>query len=220
MFDPNLSQYLVSSRYPPIDKLVRVYSKKEKRHKSFLKILVNPQINSGFTLIELLVVVLILGVLSAISLPQMMQIIGRGREVEARSMMGAMNRAQQAFFNEKADFANSATELEVPVGNEKYYTVFVNETNDITVGALQGAKGKDNDVTATRDYVAAVGYDPINRTFSTVVCRSIDQANLYQIRGLESTDITLGQGKVVGATGGRRAECGEPSIVETVEELR
>ncbi|MGB5769595.1 MAG: hypothetical protein WBM32_06955, partial [Crocosphaera sp.] len=64
------------------------------------------------------------------------------------------------------------------------------------------------------------GYDPINRTFSTVVCRSIDQANRYIIAGLESTDATLGQGTVVGAIGGTDAACGDASIIETVQELK
>lgn len=171
----------------------------------------------GFTLIELLIVILIIGVLSAMALPQMMGIIGRAREAEARSMMGAMNRAQQTFFNEKATFATSAEQLEVPVGNEKYYTIFVNSANDATVGGLQGAVGLDNTTGGTRDYAAAVGYDPINRTFSTVVCRSTDQANQYSIAGLASTDTTIGTGTVAGVIGGINARCNNSF---PVEELR
>ena len=171
----------------------------------------------GFTLIELLIVILIIGVLSAMALPQIMGIIGRARESEARSMMGAMNRAQQGFFKEKTTFATSAEQLEVPVGNEKYYTIFVNETNDATVGGLQGATGIDNTTGGTRDYAAAVGYDPISRTFSTVVCRSTDRTNQYRITGLASTDTTIGAGTVSGAIGGRNAQCNSSL---PVEELR
>ncbi|WP_157464554.1 type IV pilin-like G/H family protein [Crocosphaera chwakensis] len=176
--------------------------------------------HQGFTLIELLVVIIILGVLSAIALPQTLQIIGRGREAEARSLMGVMNRAQQAFVAEKGTFAQSAVELEVPTGNEKYYLVFVDSGNDLTVGGLQGAKGKNNHTNVTRDYAAAVGYDPIDRTFSTVICRSIDQTNNYTITGLTSSDPTLGTGTVAAVTGGTRAQCVHPLGVETVEELR
>ncbi len=176
--------------------------------------------NQGFTLIELLVVVIILGVLSAISLPQILQIIGRGREAEARSLMGAMNRAQQAYFYEYRTFAQSAAELEVPVGNEKYYIVFVNDTNDFTVGGLQGAKGRNNQNKGTRDHVAGVGYDPINRTYSTVVCRSIDPTTNYTITGLTSSDPTLGTGTVAAVTGGTNAQCVQSAGVETVEELK
>ncbi|MDJ0844052.1 type IV pilin protein [Crocosphaera sp.] len=175
--------------------------------------------NQGFTLIELLVVVIILGILSAIALPQMLGMIGRSRESEARSLMGAMNRAQQGYFNEKATFARSAEQLEVPVGNEKHYIVFVNLTNSFTVGGLQGAKGKDNDKYGTRDYAAAVSYDPFDRTYKTVVCRSIAQGNKYQIIGLRSIDATIGTGRVAGVTGGNNAQCVQSSEVETVEEI-
>ncbi len=218
MSHPKLSNNDLYSRCPPVTNFPQVAPYALKR-KCFQRI-INPKNHLGFTLIELLIVVVIVGILSAISLPQMLAIIGRSRESEARSLMGAMNRAQQAYFNEKRTFAKSAVELEVPVGNEKYYTVFVNLTNSFTFGGLQGAKGKDNQSSATRDYAAAVAYDPIERTYSTVVCRSIDQANRYQILGLRSIDETLGTGRVAGAEGGTRARCIEVAGVETLEELR
>jgi prepilin-type N-terminal cleavage/methylation domain-containing protein len=179
------------------------------------KHLIRKKLNQGFTLIELLVVVIIIGVLSAIALPSTMNIIGRAREVEARNIMGTLNRAQQGFFNEKGTFATNAQQLEVPLGNEKYYTLFVNESNDAT-GALQGALGKNNATNGTRDYAGAVGYNPSNRTFSAVVCRSIDKANQYKITGLASTDPIIGTGTVAGATGGTLAQC---DTLLTVQEL-
>ncbi|MDJ0731891.1 MAG: type IV pilin-like G/H family protein [Crocosphaera sp.] len=201
----NSSTQKLSTRYPP---------------KHLFQSLLQSNQQQGFTLIELLVVILIIGILGAIALPQMLQIIGRSRESEARSMMGAMNRAQQAYFNEKATFAQSAVELEVPVGNEKHYIVFVDPENDFAVGGLQGAKGKDNRKYGTRDYAAAVSYDPVERTYDTVVCRSIDQANNYEIDGLASFNPAIGSGRVAGATGGTSAQCVENAGVETVEELR
>ncbi len=218
MSNPNLPKAHLSPRYPLPGNVPRNHL--HKLAGNLIKTLANAKDDPGFTLIELLVVIMIIGVLGSVSFPQVMQIIGRSRESEARAMLGAMNRAQQAFFNENANFANSAVQLEIPVGNEIYYTVFVNETNDFDVGGLQGAKGKNNETVATRDHVGAVGYDPITRTFSSVVCRSIDQSNRYIIAGLESTDTTLGQGTVVGATGGTDATCGDASIIETIEELR
>ncbi len=213
MSNLKLSNKDLFCRYPPATNLAPVAKK-------YLQRLINPNNNLGFTLIELLVVILIVGVLSAMAFPQILDIIGRSRESEARSLMGAMNRAQQAYFNEQQTFAQSAVELEVPVGNEKYYTVFVNGTNSFTIGGLQGAKGIDNLSSGTRDYSAAVGYDPINRTYTTVVCRSIDRDNNYIIAGLESTDATVGQGVVTGAEGGTRARCIQAAGVETLEELR
>ncbi|MGK7941745.1 MAG: type IV pilin protein [Crocosphaera sp.] len=218
MSHPNSSNNPLSSRSPRATNLAPVAL--DNLNRNYLHSIINPKNNHGFTLIELLVVILIVAVLSAMAFPQMLQMIGRSRESEARSLMGAMNRAQQAYFNEQQTFAKSAVELEVPVGNEQYYTVFVHARNSFTVGGLQGAKGKDNRASGTRDYSAAVGYDPLNRTYSTVVCRSIDQGNTYQILGLRSIDENLGIGNVAGAEGGIRATCIQAAGVETLEELR
>ena len=185
--------------------------------KPLLRFLLKINKPQGFTLIELLVVVLIIGVLSAIALPQTMEMIGRSREAEARTLMGTMNRAQQAYFTEKADFAQSADQLEVPVGSEKHYVVFVNQGNCVTVGGLQGAKGIDNPNKGTRDYVAAVGYDPENRSYSTVICRSIDEDNNYTILGLRATGTTTGTGSVAAVTGGTQAQCDGSAGVQRLE---
>lgn len=50
---------------------------------------------SGFTLIELLVVVLIIGILSAIALPQYTKTVERSRIAEARIMLNSMHKAYQ-----------------------------------------------------------------------------------------------------------------------------
>ena len=61
--------------------------------------------NSGFTLIELLVVIIIIGILSAIALPSFLNQAAKARASEARTNVGAMNRAQQAFYLENQRFA-------------------------------------------------------------------------------------------------------------------
>ncbi|MEL4894136.1 type IV pilin protein [Crocosphaera sp. Alani8] len=144
---------------------------------NLIKTLANKKGNKGFTLIELLVVVIIIGVLAAIALPNLLGQVGKARESEAKSTLGAMNRAQQTVFAERGTFAASLDDLEVPVGNEKFYLITVpaagvqlaqgatNATADNTAGTSNGANG-------TRDFVASIGYDPLNRIFDSAVCRA------------------------------------------------
>ncbi|PSB27647.1 type IV pilin-like G/H family protein [Chlorogloea sp. CCALA 695] len=65
----------------------------------------NANKNSGFTLIELLVVIIIIGILSAIALPSFLNQAAKARASEARTNVGAVNRAQQAFYLENQRFA-------------------------------------------------------------------------------------------------------------------
>ena len=67
--------------------------------------------NQGFTVLELLVVIVIIGVLTAIFMPNFLGCANKAKQSEARTYVGSMNRGQQAYFIEKDAFANSIEKL-------------------------------------------------------------------------------------------------------------
>ncbi|BDA66137.1 general secretion pathway protein H [Calothrix sp. PCC 7716] len=81
--------------------------KTELKAKFLQHILRKKKEDEGFTLIELLVVIIIIGILSAIALPSFLNQANKAKQSEARTYVGSMNRAQQAFYAENGEFAGS-----------------------------------------------------------------------------------------------------------------
>ena len=58
---------------------------------------------------ELLVVIIIIGILAAIALPSFLNQANKAKESEAKTYVGSMNRAQQAYLLEKGEMADQAS---------------------------------------------------------------------------------------------------------------
>jgi type IV pilus assembly protein PilA len=81
--------------------------KNELKAKFLQHILSKKKGDEGFTLIELLVVIIIIGILSAIALPSFLNQANKAKQSEAKTYVGSMNRAQQAYFAENGEFAGT-----------------------------------------------------------------------------------------------------------------
>ncbi|WP_019508501.1 type IV pilin-like G/H family protein [Pleurocapsa sp. PCC 7319] len=134
----------------------------------------NKKGNKGFTLIELLVVVIIIGVLAAVALPNLLGQVGKARETEAKTTVGAVNRAQQANRIERPTFADSINLtladnlLGVVVPTSSIYSYTIAGDADLgTVTADAGTAAADNGV---RNYAGAVSYG--SGAFATIVCQT------------------------------------------------
>ena len=62
--------------------------------------------DKGFTLLELLIVIVILGIISAIALPGLLNQVSKAKETEAKQNLSTFNKYQQVYFLENSQFTD------------------------------------------------------------------------------------------------------------------
>jgi type IV pilus assembly protein PilA len=131
---------------------------------------------AGFTLIELMVVVVMVGVLVAIGLPNVLSQAGKAREASAKNALSAIAMAQQAYFFERAEFANSLSALDLSP-NITYYTI-TEPVLPSSTAVRHEAHGENSEQNNIRNYGVGIYY--INRGYKVILCQSLNPTTFTQ----------------------------------------
>jgi len=102
--------------------------------------LLNKQ-NKGFSLIELMIVVAIIGVLSAIAIPQFKVYTCKAKTSEAQTALGSIRKMQEAYHSENGYYAGTLNEVGwsgVKGENQRYiYDITDNSTTEFSARARE-----------------------------------------------------------------------------------
>ncbi|NBD19017.1 MAG: prepilin-type N-terminal cleavage/methylation domain-containing protein [Cyanobacteria bacterium] len=127
--------------------------------------------NQGFTLIELLVVIIILGVLSSVALPSLLNQVGKAREVEAKETLSSIGVSQQAYFFQKGNFADRLEKLDIVVNGQEYnYPQPSIHSSGSATQVIHEADAINPINKNKRDYAMGIIYD--SGSFEVILCQS------------------------------------------------
>lgn len=122
------------------------------------------QNDKGFTLIELLVVIIIIGILAAIALPAFLNQANKAKQSEAKTNVGSMNRAQQAFFLEKGRFAENTEFGSLGLGIKTQTVNYLFEINGGGANSTLVTNQAKPDQQAIKAYIGGVQLGEIAQT--------------------------------------------------------
>ena len=149
---------------------------------------INNRRSQGFTLIELLVVIIILGVLSAIAVPNLISQVGKAREIDAKHYLGTIARAQQGYHFEKSSFANDIDNLNIEgINSSKYYNFPNPSVADSGIVKHQAIASNPSGY-LIRNY--AVGVYHTLGLFDTAICQSVGVNQAVEVGNTVSANCT------------------------------
>ena len=115
---------------------------KQKKRKNVLQ--------KGFTLVELMIVIVIVGILSAVALPNFLNQTNKARATEARTQLSAALKNAQMYILEEGSAGTVTTNLVgLNNGSDFNYTMGTTTDSEITIKATGIAKSAGVNVDAT-----------------------------------------------------------------------
>lgn len=169
----------------------------------FLQHLTRKKGDKGFTLIELLVVIIIIGILSAIALPAFLNQANKAKQSEARTNVGSLNRAQQAYYMEKGKFADNGAFGSLGLGIATETTNYKYEIKGGGAGSTIVTNQGQQRVDAVKAYIGGVQLGTITATSEATTLVTLCEGD--QPKGIAGA--VTGTEEVTAGAGGAAPKC-------------
>ena len=135
-----------------------------------LQNLISAAEDSGFSLIELLVVIVIIGILTAITLPNLWNLVGKGRQAEAIANLSQINKAEQSAYSVYGQFLpSSLLDLKLTLN---YYSFTDLRAPNSTYASFR-ANALSQYVASSKNYVSAIAADRAGN-YASIICEALD----------------------------------------------